>query len=99
MRPWATTEGQVKVAASASHVEVAISLSKWPLAQVLAGAGAVALPAAVEVRIGPASAEKQHRQPRSSRCAGATPAALSASTGLDDGATEVFSAVITFRFC
>lgn len=84
MRPWAIAEDEVKVAASAGHVEVAFSLSKWPLAQVLAGTGAVALPAAVEVRIGPANTEKQHRQPddlttrrpRSSRCAGATPAAL-----------------------
>lgn len=87
VRPWAIAEDQVKVAASASHVEVAISLSKCPLAQVFSGSGAVALPAAVEVRTGPANAEKQHRQSRSSRCAGATPAALSASTGSDDGAT------------
>lgn len=82
-----TTEDQMKVAASASHVEVAISLSKWPLAQVHAATGAVALPASVEVRIGPSNAETQHRQPRSSRCAGATPAALPASTGLDDAKT------------
>jgi len=65
VRPWAIAEDQVKVAASASHVEVAISLSKCPLAQVFSGSGAVALPAAVEVRIGPANAEKQHRQSRS----------------------------------
>ncbi len=84
VRPWAIAEDQVKVAASAGHVEVAFSLSKWPLAQVLPGAGAVALPAVVEVRIGPATAEEQHRQLRSSWCAGATPAA---STGLDDAAT------------
>ncbi|GHE75791.1 hypothetical protein GCM10014715_33210 [Streptomyces spiralis] len=43
----ATTEDQMKVAAPASHVEVAISLSKWPLAQVLAGTAAIALPASV----------------------------------------------------
>ena len=41
MRPWAIAEDQVKVAASAGHVEVAFSLSKWPLAPVIAGAGAV----------------------------------------------------------
>lgn len=35
MRPWATAEDQMKVAASASHVEVAISLPKWLLAKVL----------------------------------------------------------------
>ncbi|GAA2585114.1 hypothetical protein Stube_27720 [Streptomyces tubercidicus] len=38
-RPWATAEDQVKVAASAGHVEVAFSLSKWPLAPVISGAG------------------------------------------------------------
>lgn len=41
MRPWAIAEDQVKVTASASHVEVAFSLSKWPLAPVIARAGAV----------------------------------------------------------
>lgn len=41
MRPWAIAEDQVKVAASAGHVEVAFSRSKWPLAPVIAGAGAV----------------------------------------------------------
>ena len=48
MRPWATAEVQVTVAASVSHVEVAISLSKWPLAQAPAGTGAVELPAAAQ---------------------------------------------------
>ncbi|MET7802213.1 helix-turn-helix domain-containing protein [Streptomyces decoyicus] len=41
VRPWAIAEDQVKVAASAGHVEVAFSRSKWPLAPVIAGAGAV----------------------------------------------------------
>ncbi|GFE23603.1 hypothetical protein Sliba_40560 [Streptomyces nigrescens] len=41
MRPWAIAEDQVKVAASAGHVEIAFSLSKWPLAPVISGAGAV----------------------------------------------------------
>lgn len=45
----------MKVAASASHVEVAFSLSKWPLAQVLAGTGVVAPLASVEVRRGPSN--------------------------------------------
>ncbi|MER5932439.1 helix-turn-helix domain-containing protein [Streptomyces sp. NPDC002054] len=40
-RPWAIAEDQVKVAASAAHVEVAFSLPKWPLAPVITGAGAV----------------------------------------------------------
>lgn len=59
MRPRATTEDQMKVAASAGHVEVAISLSKWPLAQVLAGTGAVrCLP--------PWKSASAHQMPRSS---------------------------------
>lgn len=36
-RPWAIAEDQVKVAASAVHVEVAFSLSKWPPVPVIAG--------------------------------------------------------------
>ena len=44
---WAIAEDQVKVTASAGHVEVAISLSTWPLARDLAGTGAVALPVGV----------------------------------------------------
>jgi hypothetical protein len=36
-RPWAIAEDQVKLAASAGHVEVAFSPSKWPLAPVITG--------------------------------------------------------------
>jgi len=46
VRPWATAEDQVKVAASADHVEVAFSLDEWPLAQVLAGPAPAPPPAA-----------------------------------------------------
>lgn len=35
MRPWAIAEDQVKVAVSAGRVEVAFSLSKWPLAPIV----------------------------------------------------------------
>ncbi len=41
LRDRAIAEDQVKVAASAGHVEVAFSLPKWPLAPVIAGARAV----------------------------------------------------------
>lgn len=66
---WAIAEGQVNVAAPAGHVEVAFSLSKWPLAQLLAGAGAVALPAVVEVRIGPELVQPSSALSRSTRSA------------------------------